>query len=319
MSAATRLRKVGCGSVRRRGCQSASWTAAAPADPSGRAVEVIVVNLDQRLSAYRNACAHEGLLPDNAVLDVANGTLTCPWHGFATTPRPGSASVLPVPSSNNCRSGSTTAKSGCGSNSEGSSVSRYTVRHNISGVGTRPDVTPDVDRTGGWSPVHCGWAPPRPVGWRCRPPRRRWRGCTPRAGFSWVTTIWWSPTPEPPGTDLARHPRQRRTTRRRRPRPARTATPKVPLPAVVDPNGECTCPPGCWFTTAGWWWPTPGTTESCCGTAFRNTATSPRMWYWASHRPVRSPRTGAAGAQRRGFYWPFGLGACRRLLGNRHR
>jgi nitrite reductase/ring-hydroxylating ferredoxin subunit/Fe-S cluster biogenesis protein NfuA len=57
-------------------------TVAAPADPSGRAVEVIVVNLDQRLSAYRNACAHEGLPLDNAVLDVANGTLTCPWHGF---------------------------------------------------------------------------------------------------------------------------------------------------------------------------------------------------------------------------------------------
>ena len=32
-------------------------------------------------------------------------------------------------------------------------MSRYTVRHNISGVGTRPDVVPDVDLRGGWSPA----------------------------------------------------------------------------------------------------------------------------------------------------------------------
>ena len=45
-------------------------------------VGVLVVNMGQRLSAYRNECAHEGLPLDNAVLDVGNGTLTCPWHGF---------------------------------------------------------------------------------------------------------------------------------------------------------------------------------------------------------------------------------------------
>ncbi len=44
--------------------------------------EIIVVNTGQRLSAYRNECAHEGLPLDNAVLDIYNGTLTCPWHGF---------------------------------------------------------------------------------------------------------------------------------------------------------------------------------------------------------------------------------------------
>lgn len=48
----------------------------------GERVEVIVVNIDQRLSAYRNECAHEALPLDNALLDVHNGTLTCPWHGF---------------------------------------------------------------------------------------------------------------------------------------------------------------------------------------------------------------------------------------------
>ena len=31
-------------------------------------------------------------------------------------------------------------------------MSRYTVRHNISGVGVRADVVPDVDLSGGWSP-----------------------------------------------------------------------------------------------------------------------------------------------------------------------
>ena len=32
-------------------------------------------------------------------------------------------------------------------------MSRYTVRHNISGVGTRADVVPDVDLTDGWAPA----------------------------------------------------------------------------------------------------------------------------------------------------------------------
>ena len=31
-------------------------------------------------------------------------------------------------------------------------MGRYTVRHNISGVGTRPDVAPEVDLRGGWKP-----------------------------------------------------------------------------------------------------------------------------------------------------------------------
>ncbi len=42
----------------------------------------IVVNLGQRLSAYRNECAHEALPLTDAMLDLSNGTLTCPWHGF---------------------------------------------------------------------------------------------------------------------------------------------------------------------------------------------------------------------------------------------
>lgn len=42
-------------------------------------------------------------------------------------------------------------------------MSRYTVRHNISGVGTRPDVVPAVDLTGGWAP-HRWLGAPAPGG-----------------------------------------------------------------------------------------------------------------------------------------------------------
>lgn len=51
-------------------------------DNAGARHDLIVVNLDQRLTAYRNACAHEGLPLDDAMIDASNGTLTCPWHGF---------------------------------------------------------------------------------------------------------------------------------------------------------------------------------------------------------------------------------------------
>ncbi|MBS4727586.1 NifU family protein [Mycobacterium sp. SM1] len=49
---------------------------------SGRQISVLVVNIDGRLTAYVNECAHQAMPLDNAVLDVDNGTLTCPWHGF---------------------------------------------------------------------------------------------------------------------------------------------------------------------------------------------------------------------------------------------
>ncbi len=58
-------------------------------------VSVLVVNLGQRLSAYRNECAHEALPLDNAVLDVANGTLTCPWHGFCFDAASGECLSIP--------------------------------------------------------------------------------------------------------------------------------------------------------------------------------------------------------------------------------
>lgn len=49
---------------------------------NGSASQVLVVSLSGTLTAFLNECAHEALPLDNAVLDVDNGTLTCPWHGF---------------------------------------------------------------------------------------------------------------------------------------------------------------------------------------------------------------------------------------------
>lgn len=48
----------------------------------GGETEVIVINLDGRLNAYVNACAHQGMPLDTALLDTSAATITCPWHGF---------------------------------------------------------------------------------------------------------------------------------------------------------------------------------------------------------------------------------------------
>lgn len=72
---------------------------AVPADDLATAtldgVSVLVVNVGQRFSAYRNECAHEALPLDNAVLDVTANTLTCPWHGFCFDA--GSGECLSIP------------------------------------------------------------------------------------------------------------------------------------------------------------------------------------------------------------------------------
>lgn len=49
---------------------------------NGVDTNVLVVNAGHQPTAYLNECAHEALPLDNAILDLANGTLTCPWHGF---------------------------------------------------------------------------------------------------------------------------------------------------------------------------------------------------------------------------------------------
>jgi Fe-S cluster biogenesis protein NfuA/nitrite reductase/ring-hydroxylating ferredoxin subunit len=43
---------------------------------------ILIVNLDNRLTAYRNACSHQGLPLDGGLFDAESGTITCPWHGF---------------------------------------------------------------------------------------------------------------------------------------------------------------------------------------------------------------------------------------------
>lgn len=59
------------------------------------AVEALIVNLDNRLSAFRNACAHQGLPLDGGMLDPAAGTLTCPWHGFCFDAESGECLTAP--------------------------------------------------------------------------------------------------------------------------------------------------------------------------------------------------------------------------------
>lgn len=65
-------------------------------DGSGRQVSVLLLNVDARLTAYVNECAHEALPLDNAVLDTSNGTLTCPWHGFCYDAASGECLTAPA-------------------------------------------------------------------------------------------------------------------------------------------------------------------------------------------------------------------------------
>jgi len=43
---------------------------------------IVILRLQDKLMAYRNECAHQGLPIDGGMLDTQNGTITCPWHGF---------------------------------------------------------------------------------------------------------------------------------------------------------------------------------------------------------------------------------------------
>ncbi|MEO1369256.1 MAG: NifU family protein, partial [Acidobacteriota bacterium] len=42
---------------------------------------VVLIRLENRVQAFRNECAHQGLPIDGGRIDE-DGTLTCPWHGF---------------------------------------------------------------------------------------------------------------------------------------------------------------------------------------------------------------------------------------------
>jgi nitrite reductase/ring-hydroxylating ferredoxin subunit/Fe-S cluster biogenesis protein NfuA len=57
---------------------------------------ILLVNIDNQLSAFRNACAHQGLPLDGGELDAATGHLTCPWHGFCFDARSGECITAPA-------------------------------------------------------------------------------------------------------------------------------------------------------------------------------------------------------------------------------
>lgn len=44
--------------------------------------DIIIVNAGGQMAAYVNACAHMGRRLDDAIIDAAEGTLTCRGHGF---------------------------------------------------------------------------------------------------------------------------------------------------------------------------------------------------------------------------------------------
>ena len=43
---------------------------------------ILLVNVDNRLAAYRNECPHQGLPLDGGFFDAESCVLACPWHGF---------------------------------------------------------------------------------------------------------------------------------------------------------------------------------------------------------------------------------------------
>ncbi len=45
-------------------------------------ISIVIIRLEDKLMAYRNECAHQGLPLDRGMIDTANGTITCPYHGF---------------------------------------------------------------------------------------------------------------------------------------------------------------------------------------------------------------------------------------------
>ncbi len=45
-------------------------------------VSILMIKIDNRINAFRNECAHQGLPLDGGLVDRTAGTITCPWHGF---------------------------------------------------------------------------------------------------------------------------------------------------------------------------------------------------------------------------------------------
>lgn len=62
---------------------------------SGPEIEVILLARRGTITAYRNACAHQGNPLDGAIIDDTEGTLTCPWHGLCFDIASGECTSLP--------------------------------------------------------------------------------------------------------------------------------------------------------------------------------------------------------------------------------
>ncbi|MEO1087617.1 MAG: NifU family protein [Acidobacteriota bacterium] len=65
-------------------CQGPSVDEISPAKPYRLDVDdksVVLIRRGNRIQAFRNECAHQGLPIDGGSIDE-DGTLTCPWHGF---------------------------------------------------------------------------------------------------------------------------------------------------------------------------------------------------------------------------------------------
>lgn len=54
--------------------------APATSDDPAHVDSFVAVELDGRISVFRNECVHQGLSLDGGLLD--DGVITCPWHGF---------------------------------------------------------------------------------------------------------------------------------------------------------------------------------------------------------------------------------------------
>lgn len=70
-------------------------TATALQPERGAAIDVVLLSRRGTVTAYRNQCAHQGLPLDDALIDDAEGTLTCPWHGLCYDIASGECTTLP--------------------------------------------------------------------------------------------------------------------------------------------------------------------------------------------------------------------------------
>ncbi len=64
-------------------------------DTYGASEDIIVVNLQDTLTAFLNVCPHQGLPLDDALIDEREGTLTCPWHALCYDATDGECMSLP--------------------------------------------------------------------------------------------------------------------------------------------------------------------------------------------------------------------------------